>query len=247
MSPLLLASLLLASPARADEAADKREARIKEVKSHCFSVKAFPTLAEMFASMPADGPYKFAAEAPPGDSYKELCATLESLLSKGTNRDSGGANIRSIVKFLPPAEWIFLAQLETERRKLYAELGSGGWGNTKQNLGIACKGHLCYERADTLKERMRTNYMSAKKNKWETVNLVANKGKIGITFIQGGEHNVPCFFHNGWEVVADAWDDSLLPAWLWWSTWDSKTWEKIGHYSPNKHCLSPEEIDRLGK
>lgn len=147
--------------------------------------------------------------------------TCEAMLSGGP-RDPNGDALKASLAKLPPGQMYFAARLFAATKALHAELGNGRWGNAKENLGL-CTGRLCYERAAALQQRMedfRTRYYK----KWDSSSVDAVPGAYN-------EHTMACYsFYPGSrgaaasvEIAADAWDDSFIPAEIWFGVHDRAT------------------------
>jgi len=156
-------------------------------------------------------------------------------LLRGGKRDGNGSHIRREMAKLPGNQWGVMAAVDGERRKIYGQLGWGPGGNITQSLaeGFNCQvtAKRCYDRTSQL--------MAAVKEKlerspgWKVREVIANEvtDRMGMSDQQamgyGMTHHAPCFIYEApgvkAEIMADAWDNSMVPAYTWWYVFDKHT------------------------
>lgn len=207
----LVAAAMLVAPASAQS--DARSAALDAF----LRSGAAPRLAAFLTQ--TGGKDAFAAGAADDAAVRESdWRSCEAMLSGG-RRDADGAALRAALAKLPAGQLYFAARLFAATKSLRAELGGGRWGNVKENLGL-CSGRLCYERANTLQQRMedlRARYYQH----WDGASVDASPGEFD-------EHTAACYsFYPGSrgggstvELIADAWDDSFTTAETWFAVHD---------------------------
>lgn len=224
MKSLLPLALLLfsATPALCEEEAFAREQDPSQKLEHLRGeLRGLPVLSAFLDGMKgADRKFAEAAFDSPGmraQEWKEFDALL-----RGGKLDAGGGWIQSELRKLPPEQWYYVIRVDAHRRSL-AEIGGGLGGNAMQSIGnvfASKQGELaikCYQQAETLirnTEPVKTSGRPAGVfNAWSVKPITANRLKLS-------EHTAPCFRFRGQgglvEIVADSWDNTLVPANVWW-------------------------------
>lgn len=174
----------------------------------------------------------FAEELPETPSARESEVRDLDHLLRGGKLDKQGENIRREVAKLPGNQWHFVIRLERERRALYERLGWGPGGNIIQNVGLPVEPRLCSDRSAKLTATMAPLENDGRFPGWHTEEITANMISVsdrrGIRDdLYGGVHWAPCFVyddgHTRAEIVADAWANTLAPAYTWWYNFDKGT------------------------
>ncbi|MCM2266499.1 MAG: hypothetical protein NDI60_01850 [Elusimicrobiales bacterium] len=177
----------------------------------------------------------FALASP--DNSEERAAELRDFdrLLRGGKYDKTGEHIRRELAKLPGAQWRFVIKLERERRALYKRLGWGPGGNIYQGAcgwALNMEPRRCYERRENLTKTMAPLQAQSAFSAWRTEDLVANMITVSDSRglrdeLYGGVHEAPCFVYTAGgtrvELVADAWANSLTPAYTWWYQFDKAT------------------------
>ncbi|MBI4349756.1 MAG: hypothetical protein HY553_23165 [Elusimicrobia bacterium] len=182
----------------------------------------------------------FAAGAPADVASRRGAWELLEHMLGGGGLDPGGERIREVLPRLPPSEWYFLVAVERERRRIVSELGRGGLTNAADNaadwandacefagLGkpFSTKGYRCYDRRDRLARAVDEIRVRGVGKQWSHVFIQANPGaKPSPVEPRSGEHHANCLVYLDGnarvEIMADAWGDSLVPAYTWWWFWE---------------------------
>lgn len=249
---LLLVFILSASQAFAGQ--DKRSQLGAELASG--RLPALSILISAAGSAAADA----FAEASPEDLAERDAAWRDfDQLLRGGKYDKAGINLRREVAKLPGAQWHFVIKLERERRALYKKLGWGPGGNLYQNACgsvVDVEPRLCYQRREALTARMAPVQADASFSAWRTEDLVANMISVrdsrGLRDeLYGGVHEAPCFVHEDGgarvELVADAWANSLTPAYTWWLNFDRATHDQLYRAGGRDWCSQPAQEKAVRK
>lgn len=210
-------------------------------------------IASLLSGIPDAGAAAAFAEAGPDDmgAREALWRDFERLLGGG-KRDKGGALIRLELGKIPPAQWPFVVRVDRERRAIFGRLGNGPLGNISQSLVGACRAfrqgvglspggdiepRKCDDRSLLLTARAKPLLDEEPYRRfWSASEITANYITVADSRglgdeLYGGVHWANCFIFNGGgakvELVADAWDDSLIPAYEWWLAFDKDTHEML--------------------
>jgi hypothetical protein len=171
---------------------------------------------------------------------------LDRLL-RGGKLDKQGEHIRRELAKLPGSQWHFVIRLERERRALYDRLGWGPGGNVAQNLGLPVEPRLCSDRSSKLAAAMAPLESDGRFAGWRTEEITANMLSVADRRdmrddLYGGVHWAPCFVYNAGgtrvEIVADAWANTLAPAYTWWYHFDKGTHDYLYKAGGNDWCGS---------
>jgi hypothetical protein len=171
-----------------------------------------------------------------GAARADMLRRLDMLL-RGGNYDKRGDNIRREMAKLPGEQWQFVVILERERRAIYDRLGYGPTGNLYESVTPAkIEPRRCYERMDALIKKMAPVQAAGAFRAWKTEELTANMITVSHSRglrdeLYGGVHNAPCFVYDDGrarvEIAADAWANSLTPAYTWWYQFDRATHDQL--------------------
>jgi len=115
--------------------------------------------------------------------------------------------------------------------------------------GTKMEPRLCYERREALTRTMEPVQAENLFRSWKTEALTANMiivaDRRGLRDdLYGGVHEAPCFVYDDGrgrvEIVADAWANSLTPAYTWWYNFDRGTHDYL--YSAGGRDWCGQEI-----
>lgn len=237
---LALAAVFFLAPAAADA---------HEALDDLLKPGAYPGIVGLPDTKPFDklpGPEKasrlraFAQAAPADPEARRSDWQLFETILKGGRIDPAGERIREALFWLPPAEWYFLIAVDRERRRIVEDLGAGGVTNAIDNAAefgndvcafvgagkpLATRGYRCYDRRDRLARAVAEIQGRGLGRRWMPVALNANPGKSPAPFqSRKGAHHTNCLLYleggTRVEIVADAWEDDLVPAYTWWTFWE---------------------------
>lgn len=221
--PLALALFLFAAPPAfclEEDAAREQDSSPKweHLRSE---LRALPALAA-FLEGDEDNARKFAEAAFDSAGMRAQEWREFDLLLRGGKLDAGGGQIQAELRKLSPEQWYYIIRVDWHRRSL-AGIGGGLRGNAIQGLGNAFASEQnklaikCYQQTETMISNTEPLKASGRPagvfNAWSAKPITANRFKLS-------EHTAPCFRFRGQgglvEIVADSWDNTLVPARVWW-------------------------------
>lgn len=236
---VLLSLLCLAVPAAPARPADDGAAEGKKWSHLKQELPNLPRLSAFLQNAGEEAARRFAEAAFDSAGFRaQEWKDFDALLGGG-KKDAGGALIQGELRKLPPEQWYYIIRLDGHRRNLVG-IGGGLMGNATQSIGNAFRGQKdqiqikCFEQAATLLRNMEPIKTSGRPQGvfqgWSSKPVTSNRLKFN-------EHTAACFRFNApgglVEIMADSWDDTLLPASAWWQR-DSAMAVKLG--GPDGYC-----------